>query len=56
MSRTRPKTTRRIVRVRANKIRGIADFIPELEVTGPEQGDLLVLGWGGDLRCYSRSR
>ena len=42
-----PEDHERIVRVRANKIRGIADFIPELEVTGPEQGDLLVLGWGG---------
>ena len=42
-----PEDHERIVRVRADKIRGIADFIPELEVTGPEQGDLLVLGWGG---------
>ena len=42
-----PEDHERIVHVRAAKIRGIADFIPELEVTGPEQGDLLVLGWGG---------
>ena len=42
-----PEDHERIVRVRADKIRGIADFIPELEVTGPDQGDLLVLGWGG---------
>jgi len=42
-----PEDHERIVRVRADKVRGIADFIPELEVTGPEQGDLLVLGWGG---------
>ena len=42
-----PEDHERIVHVRADKIRGIADFIPELEVTGPEQGDLLVLGWGG---------
>ena len=42
-----PEDHERIVRVRADKVRGIADFIPELEVTGPGQGDLLVLGWGG---------
>ena len=42
-----PEDHERIVRVRADKVRGIADFIPELEVTGPDQGDLLVLGWGG---------
>ena len=42
-----PEDHERIVHVRADKIRGIADFISELEVTGPEQGDLLVLGWGG---------
>ena len=28
------------------KIAGIADDIPTLEVFGPEQGDLLILGWG----------
>ena len=42
-----PEDHERIVHTRAAKIRGIADYIPELEVTGPEQGDLLVLGWGG---------
>ena len=42
-----PEDHERIVHVRADKVRGIADFIPALEVTGPEQGDLLVLGWGG---------
>ena len=42
-----PEDHERIVHTRAAKIRGIASFIPELEVTGPEQGDLLVLGWGG---------
>ena len=25
----------------------MADFIPATQVLGPEQGDLLVLGWGG---------
>ena len=31
----------------AKKIANIADDIPLLKVTGPEQGDLLVVGWGG---------
>jgi len=32
---------------RAQKIANIADEIPELKVNGPEEGDLLVIGWGG---------
>jgi len=32
--------------LRAAKIAGIANDIPELEVYGPERGDLLILGWG----------
>lgn len=42
-----PEDHERIVHVRAAKVRGIAHFVPALEVIGPEQGDLLVLGWGG---------
>ena len=42
-----PEDHEHIIRTRAQKIAGIAGYIPELEVTGPEQGDLLVLGWGG---------
>lgn len=36
-----------MVHMRAEKIRNIQNDIPELEVYGPESGDLLVLGWGG---------
>jgi 2-oxoglutarate ferredoxin oxidoreductase subunit alpha len=36
-----------MVRTRAKKIANIANEIPLLEVSGPEQGDLLVIGWGG---------
>ena len=32
---------------RARKIANIAADIPPLTVDGPEQGDVLVLGWGG---------
>jgi 2-oxoglutarate ferredoxin oxidoreductase subunit alpha len=42
-----PEDHEEIVHKRAEKIERIADYIPELEVLGPEQGDLLVLGWGG---------
>ncbi len=36
----------KMVNLRAEKIRRIANDIPLLEVNGPEKGDLLVLGWG----------
>src|SRR5437764_5398176 len=36
-----------MVKTRAQKIANIANEIPELTVTGPEEGDLLVIGWGG---------
>ena len=36
-----------MVHTRAQKIANIANEIPLLEVEGPEQGDLLVIGWGG---------
>jgi 2-oxoglutarate ferredoxin oxidoreductase subunit alpha len=42
-----PADNEHINHVRAEKIARIADMIPELEVSGPEQGDLLVIGWGG---------
>ena len=32
---------------RAEKVQRIADYIPELVVTGHQQGELLVLSWGG---------
>jgi 2-oxoglutarate ferredoxin oxidoreductase subunit alpha len=36
-----------MVKTRAQKIANIAQEIPELTVTGPDEGDLLVIGWGG---------
>ena len=38
-----------LVRVRATKIANIADAVPPLEVHGPDEGDVLVLGWGSTL-------
>jgi 2-oxoglutarate ferredoxin oxidoreductase subunit alpha len=36
-----------MVKTRAQKIANIANEIPELTVEGPQEGDLLVIGWGG---------
>ena len=37
----------KMVSYRAEKIKRIANDIPELEVNGPQSGKLLILGWGG---------
>jgi 2-oxoglutarate ferredoxin oxidoreductase subunit alpha len=42
-----PENHERMVKCRAQKIANIANDIPLLEVSGPAEGDLLVLGWGG---------
>jgi 2-oxoglutarate ferredoxin oxidoreductase subunit alpha len=42
-----PKNNQRMVELRAEKVARIAEDIPPLEVFGAEQGDLLVVGWGG---------
>ncbi|MFW6043725.1 MAG: 2-oxoacid:acceptor oxidoreductase subunit alpha [Marinilabiliaceae bacterium] len=36
-----------MVRTRQKKIEKIAEFIPELELHGDEDADLLMVGWGG---------
>ncbi|MFW5754260.1 MAG: 2-oxoacid:acceptor oxidoreductase subunit alpha [Marinilabiliaceae bacterium] len=36
-----------MVRTRQRKIEKISEFIPELELHGDEDADLLVVGWGG---------
>jgi 2-oxoglutarate ferredoxin oxidoreductase subunit alpha len=42
-----PANHEHMVRTRAQKIANMADVIPPLEVNGPAEGDLLVIGWGG---------
>jgi len=37
----------RMVEIREQKVQTIANHIPELEVVGDEDADLLVVGWGG---------
>jgi 2-oxoglutarate/2-oxoacid ferredoxin oxidoreductase subunit alpha len=41
-----PANHEQMVRLRAKKIAGIAREIPPTEVTGPERGRVLLLGWG----------
>jgi len=36
-----------MVKLREKKIKNIANDIPDLEVDGEEEGELLVVGWGG---------
>ena len=44
-----PTNHQHMSETRLRKVEGIANFIPEQEVDGPESGDLLVLSWGGTL-------
>src|SRR6188474_358350 len=41
-----PENHHKMTLLRAGKVAGIARDIPPLDVFGPEQGDLLILGWG----------
>ncbi len=42
-----PDNHEQMVKLRAQKIANVADDIPLQTVNGPEQGDLLVVSWGG---------
>jgi 2-oxoglutarate/2-oxoacid ferredoxin oxidoreductase subunit alpha len=42
-----PANHQHMTDIRAAKVAGIADFIPEQTVEGPATGDLLVMSWGG---------
>ncbi len=42
-----PDNHDKMIRIREQKIQNMAKDIPELKVEGEEEGDLLVLGWGG---------
>lgn len=42
-----PKDHEEMVLRRAEKVARVADFMPPTTLTGPAQGELLVLGWGG---------
>jgi 2-oxoglutarate ferredoxin oxidoreductase subunit alpha len=42
-----PLNHEHMVKTRAQKVANIAEEIPLLSVSGPETGELLVIGWGG---------
>ena len=42
-----PQNHEKMVKLRAEKVKRIENYIPELEVYGDEEPDLLVAGWGG---------
>ncbi len=42
-----PKNHEEMVKLRAEKVRKVKDFIPPLETEFDQEGDLLVIGWGG---------
>ncbi len=42
-----PENHARMVRMRAEKVAGIARELPPVEVNGAKQGELVVVGWGG---------
>lgn len=42
-----PANHENMVKIRAQKVANIAQRIPDLEVEGDAEGDLLVIGWGG---------
>ena len=44
-----PDNHEHMVKLRARKVANAVNLVPELEVTGPESGRLLVLSWGGTL-------
>jgi 2-oxoglutarate ferredoxin oxidoreductase subunit alpha len=41
-----PDNHHKMQTLRAQKVAGIADDIPDLDVYGPDHGELLILGWG----------
>ena len=42
-----PENHEKMVTLRADKVKRVANFIPELSVQGASEGDLLIVGWGG---------
>lgn len=42
-----PMNHQKMCEIREEKVNRVANFIPELEVIGKEEGELLVVSWGG---------
>jgi 2-oxoglutarate ferredoxin oxidoreductase subunit alpha len=50
-----PDNHHNMVKLRDQKVKGIVKDIPDLEVDGDQEGDLLVLGWGGTYGAITES-
>jgi 2-oxoglutarate ferredoxin oxidoreductase subunit alpha len=44
---TDPENHQKMVDTRAEKIKNISQFLPDLVIEGSDEADLLVIGWGG---------
>jgi 2-oxoglutarate/2-oxoacid ferredoxin oxidoreductase subunit alpha len=44
-----------MIKLRAQKIKNIVKDVPDLEVYGEQEGELLVVGWGGTYGAISES-
>ena len=42
-----PENHQHMTKIRQEKVDRVANYIPELEIEGAQEGDLLVVGWGG---------
>jgi len=42
-----PVNHEKMVKIRDEKVNRVVEMIPDLEIYGEQQGDLLVVGWGG---------
>ena len=42
-----PENHELMVKNRAEKVARVANYIPDLEVMGNQEGDVLIVGWGG---------
>ncbi len=42
-----PANHEKMVKIREEKVNRVVEMIPDIEVYGDQQGDLLVIGWGG---------
>jgi 2-oxoglutarate ferredoxin oxidoreductase subunit alpha len=42
-----PENHQKMTEIREEKVERVIDMVPDLEVLGEQEGDLLVVGWGG---------
>jgi 2-oxoglutarate ferredoxin oxidoreductase subunit alpha len=52
---TDPLNHQKMIDLREAKVQKVADFIPEQEIMGEKEGDLLVVSWGGTLGPVSEA-